>query len=92
VCRLKDIFIEDHIEGCKCESCQKGKVTKTFCLARVNGTAGEFTVASYSGPGARKVCSGRSSCVQMLTVVFIGIRKGFSASVKQIVGLVEIQG
>ena len=28
-----------------------------FCLARVSGTEGKFTVASYRGSGARKVYS-----------------------------------
>ena len=92
MCRLRDIdiFIEDDFGGCKCKSCRGKRVTKTFCLARVNGTAGDFTVASYSGPGARKVRSGCSSFAQTFTVLFVGIRPGFLASVKQIVRVVKI--
>ena len=56
----------------------------------MNGTAGEFTVASYSGPGARRVYSRYSCVIQTLKFLNIGIRRGFPAIVEWIVGLVKI--
>ncbi|KAK1235505.1 hypothetical protein PQX77_001263 [Marasmius sp. AFHP31] len=61
VCRHQDVveFHNDYYcrrwytQDCQCKSCQ-GQVIKTVCIGKVEGTRGEFTVMSYSGPGGRK--------------------------------------
>ena len=58
ICRHRDIIIDESFKGCGCELCgdqRRVNWIKTYSVAKVNGAQGNFTVASYSGPDARKV-------------------------------------
>ncbi|KAJ8087625.1 hypothetical protein PM082_006458 [Marasmius tenuissimus] len=53
ICIYRDVCVHDTHRRCQCDECQQA-VTKTVCIAKVNGAQGKFTVMSYSGPGGRK--------------------------------------
>ncbi|KAK1234591.1 hypothetical protein PQX77_002204, partial [Marasmius sp. AFHP31] len=53
-CILRDVCEADDSGGCRCEMCRGSEVTKTVCIAKVDGARGKFTVMSYRGPGGRK--------------------------------------
>ncbi|KAK1228992.1 hypothetical protein PQX77_007958 [Marasmius sp. AFHP31] len=52
ICILRDVC--DDSPSCQCDMCRQPEVTKTVCIAKVNGARGKFTVMSYRGSDARK--------------------------------------
>ncbi|KAK1226380.1 hypothetical protein PQX77_010642 [Marasmius sp. AFHP31] len=52
ICILQDVC--DDSPSCQCDMCRQSEVTKTVCIAKVNGARGKFTVMSYRGPDGRK--------------------------------------